>query len=80
MNTQLSHVLKAIKLPEEYAKGTIRISLGKSNNYTDATVITESIRKNIKNNGANTKRGDVITICEINMNGIDSSYYYEIEE
>lgn len=31
VNTQISHVLKAIELEERYAKGTIRISLGKDN-------------------------------------------------
>ncbi len=30
-NTQISHVLRAIGLPEEYARGTIRISLSKDN-------------------------------------------------
>ena len=30
VNTQVSHVIKAIGVPEKYAKGTIRISLGKN--------------------------------------------------
>lgn len=30
-NTEISHVLQAIRLNEEYAEGTIRISLGKNN-------------------------------------------------
>lgn len=33
-NTQVSHVIKAIRVPDDYSKGTIRISLGK-NNTTD---------------------------------------------
>ena len=31
INTNISHVLQSIGLKEEYAKGTIRISLGKAN-------------------------------------------------
>lgn len=31
INTQVSHVIKAIGVPEEFASGTIRISLGKDN-------------------------------------------------
>lgn len=31
VNTQVSHVIKAIGVYEKYAKGTIRISLGKNN-------------------------------------------------
>lgn len=31
VNTQPSHVIKAISVPQDYAKGTIRISLGKGN-------------------------------------------------
>ncbi len=38
-NTQISHVLKAIGLQEEYAKGTIRISLGKYNTTEDINTI-----------------------------------------
>lgn len=37
-NTQVSHVIKAIGVPEEYEKGTIRISLSKDN--TEQEVIT----------------------------------------
>ncbi len=42
-NTQISHVLKAINLPVEYAKGTIRISFGKFNTLADAEYIADSI-------------------------------------
>jgi Cysteine sulfinate desulfinase/cysteine desulfurase and related enzymes len=42
-NTQISHVLKAIKLPTEYAKGTIRISFGKYNTLEDSNKIAEAI-------------------------------------
>lgn len=42
-NTQISHVLKAIKLNEDYAKGTIRISLGRFNNSDEAKYLAESL-------------------------------------
>lgn len=45
VNTDISHVLKAIRLDEEYAKGTIRISLGKYNTGDDIdTIVTSLIR------------------------------------
>ena len=44
-NTQISHVLKAIKLDECYAKGTIRISLGKENTKEDINVVKEYLDK-----------------------------------
>ncbi len=46
--TQISHVLKAIKLDEKYAKGTIRISFGKNNTIKDARKIASSISKILK--------------------------------
>lgn len=42
-NTQVSHVLQAIGLDENYAKGTIRISLNKDNSLGDAAAIADSI-------------------------------------
>jgi len=45
MNTEISHVLQAIKLDEEYAKGTIRISLGKNNTEKDAEKIAAALIK-----------------------------------
>ncbi len=44
-NTQISHVLKAMKLPEEYAKGTIRISLGKDNTSEEVNTIIKGVQK-----------------------------------
>lgn len=41
--TQLSHVIQAIAVPEEYAEGTIRISFGRYNQETDAQKVAESI-------------------------------------
>ena len=48
VNTQLSHVIKAIKVDENYAKGTIRISLGKNNTLEDAKDIALALVKIIK--------------------------------
>lgn len=44
-NTQVSHVIKAIDVPEEYAKGTIRISLGRNNSADDVANIIEALKK-----------------------------------
>ena len=44
VNTQLSHVIEAIKVPAEYANGTIRISLGKNNTEEEVYKIVESIK------------------------------------
>lgn len=45
VNTEISHVLKAIHLDENYAKGTIRISLGKNNTDTDIDKIATALSK-----------------------------------
>lgn len=44
-NTKISHVLQAIKLDDSYAKGTIRISLGKANTTNDVDVIFRALTK-----------------------------------
>ncbi|HOO25568.1 MAG TPA: cysteine desulfurase family protein [Clostridiales bacterium] len=46
--TQISHVLEAIRLEEEYAKGTIRISFGKYNSLEEAEKIANAIVKILK--------------------------------
>lgn len=43
VNTQISHVIKAIGVSAEYAEGTIRVSLGRDNTETDAVVIAEAL-------------------------------------
>lgn len=50
-NTNISHVLKAIKLDEQYAKGTIRVSLGKDNTEEDIRYIADELKKimNVEN-------------------------------
>ena len=44
-NTQISHVLQAIDLNEEYARGTIRVSLGKDNTEEDVDRIIHALKK-----------------------------------
>ncbi len=44
-NTEISHVLQAISLDEELAKGTIRISLGKNNTKDDVEKITAALKR-----------------------------------
>lgn len=44
-DTEVSHVLKAIELNEDYAKGTIRISLGKYNTVEDVEKIVRGLEK-----------------------------------
>lgn len=48
VNTQISHVLQAIEVPDEYAKGTIRVSLGKDNTEEEVDTISSSIVKIMK--------------------------------
>lgn len=43
VNTQVSHVIKAINVPEEYAEGTIRITFGADNTEDDAVKIADAI-------------------------------------
>lgn len=44
-NTQISHVIQAIGIPQEYAEGTIRVSFGKDNDERDATKVANAIAK-----------------------------------
>lgn len=46
--TQISHVIKAIDVPKEYAKGTIRITFGSINDESDATDVAKAIIKILK--------------------------------
>jgi Cysteine sulfinate desulfinase/cysteine desulfurase and related enzymes len=43
VNTEISHVLQAIRLDEDYAKGTIRISLGKNNTEEEVERIAAAL-------------------------------------
>ena len=44
VNTQVSHVIQAIGVPEDYAEGTIRISFGRDNTEEEAVIIANAIR------------------------------------
>ena len=44
-NTKISHVLRAINLDEDLAKGTIRISLGKHNTKNEVINIVKAVKK-----------------------------------
>ncbi len=45
VNTQISHVIQAIKVPQEYAQGTIRITFGAENTEDDALTIADALAK-----------------------------------
>lgn len=45
IKTQISHVIRAIGVPTEYARGTIRISLGENNSENDAISIAKALIK-----------------------------------
>lgn len=43
VNTQVSHVIRAIGVPQEYAEGTIRVSFGRDNLAEDAAEVAKAI-------------------------------------
>lgn len=43
VNTQVSHVIKAIGVSQEYAEGTIRVSFGRDNKVEDALEVANAI-------------------------------------
>lgn len=45
VNTQVSHVIQAIGVPQEYAEGTIRVSFGRDNKVEDAAKVAQAIVK-----------------------------------
>ena len=47
-NTEISHVLQTIRLDENLATGTVRISLGKYNSESDAEAISAALIKIVK--------------------------------
>lgn len=47
-NTRVSHVIQAIKVPKEYAQGTVRVSFGKYNTEEDAKIIGRAFVKVLK--------------------------------
>ena len=48
VNTQISHVIKAIGVPDRYVEGTIRISLGKNNSESEAEEIADALIEVLK--------------------------------
>lgn len=48
-NTVLSHVIRAIKVPDEYAYGTIRITLGVENTPDEMALIAEQLDRIMQN-------------------------------
>lgn len=47
--TEISHVLKSIRLEDAYARGTVRISLGKHNTYDEVDKIVDALVKIVVN-------------------------------
>ena len=47
-NTQVSHVIRAIGVPKEYALGTIRISFGADNTESDASEVAAALSEILK--------------------------------
>lgn len=43
VNTRVSHVIRAIDVPNDYAEGTIRISFGRDNQENDARMVADTI-------------------------------------
>ena len=41
---KISHVLEAMKIPEDYARGTVRITFGRENTFDDAEKIADAIK------------------------------------
>lgn len=50
---QISHVLKAIGLPDDYAKGTVRISFGADNTEEEADIIATQLIRVVENMDVN---------------------------
>ena len=50
VNTEISHVLQAVKLDKTFAKGTVRISLGKNNTDDEIDKIAYSLIKILSQN------------------------------
>lgn len=48
VNMQVSHVIKAIKVPQEYAGGTVRVTFGVDNTKEDALAIAKALTEIIE--------------------------------
>lgn len=60
--TQISHVLRAVRLEECYAKGTLRITFGKQNTIEEAIEIAQILGKIV--NDLNLQSSDVLTVVD----------------
>ena len=45
VNTQISHVVRAINVPDDYSEGTIRVSFGRYNTPEDVEAIVIALKK-----------------------------------
>ena len=45
---KISHVLRALKIPKDYIRGTIRITFGKENTLEDAEIIAKNLSEIVK--------------------------------
>jgi cysteine desulfurase len=43
VNIQVSHVIKAIAVPDDFAEGTLRVSFGRDNNEEEAVAVAQAI-------------------------------------
>ena len=48
VNQQVSHVIKAINVPDEYSEGTIRVTFGKENSEQDVLDIANALIKMLR--------------------------------
>lgn len=49
-NTDVSHVLKAIRVPQEYIYGTIRFSFGEDNTRDEIDIVVDELKKILRSN------------------------------
>ena len=45
VSTQISHVIRAINVPDDYSEGTIRVSFGRNNTAEDVDAIVTALKK-----------------------------------
>lgn len=49
VNTEVSHVIKAISVPDEYNQGTIRISFNGDNSKEEVTILADKLQDILSN-------------------------------
>jgi cysteine desulfurase len=45
--TRISHVIKALSVPEDYAAGSVRFTLGRDNTRSEVDAVVESLKRNV---------------------------------